>query len=148
MDGAEQKIARLAAQVENLKRINDLLERLLDLQSNAPIYPQKKKPGRPRKWKGRDGYSLLIAVNSIRAEQDCGVSAAISKLRHKSPLRWRLFTNRELQIRFQEARKFWVPMAKRIAELQELGDKLNAMSPPRGDLFSILAAVTKNPGDF
>jgi hypothetical protein len=138
MDRAEAS-ARLAILLQKLER------------REPSAYSPKKKSGRPRVWKGRDGYLLMIAVNSIKAERGKGIADAVRSLRMRSD-RWRPFPARELEIRFQEACKFWVPMAKSIAEVQALADELNAIEsafPPASDVFSLIHGyVTKNRKDF
>jgi hypothetical protein len=95
------------------------------------------KRGRPRKWVGRDGYQLMLAVNSIRVElgqklgRRCTIAHALKVLRtraakYPSLSKWKNYQPDALQARLREARKFWPPQIKRLAKLQAKLDELAA----------------------
>lgn len=68
------------------------------------------KPGAPGQWKGDLGGKLLEDVEAVRKEKgaDISIAAAIGALRQSSPI-WRGYKKRELEVRYQDAKKFWAP---------------------------------------
>jgi hypothetical protein len=101
---------------ERMARLEALCQRVEGLR--APATRNKKKSGRPGIWKGREGYLLLVAVNSIMKEHGKGPADAINRLRKRSN-GWQRIPYRELQSRFQEARTYWTPILKRFDKLRE-----------------------------
>jgi hypothetical protein len=95
---------------------------------------------------------LMLILNSINAERHRGIADAVRILKqralHYPQLKpWIKFANRELEIRYQEASKFWIPMAKSVAELQEISDLLRLHEPRKTQtLWDVF--VTKSPDDF
>jgi hypothetical protein len=87
----------------------------------------KKKRGAPRQWIARQGLEFAWKVESIIFEKQCGVAPAINALlakerqasrrSKKAPPDWTKSTPRQLEVRFQETRKFWLPHLKEIIEL-------------------------------
>jgi hypothetical protein len=114
---------------ERLARFAALLQRLERLSTFEPR--KKKKSGRPGKWRGRDGLLLVVAVDSIMKEHNNGIADAVGRLRARSSW-WRRFGHRELQIRFQEARRYWTPILKRFEELREFEVELTALEAEIG----------------
>jgi lysyl-tRNA synthetase class I len=106
-------------------RWRQVLDRLEHVRT--PVSQPKKKSGRPRKWLGRVGYELLVAVNSICAERRRGFADAIRILRSRSPAKWGSYDQRELQTRFQEARNFWLPYLKNFAEFRAIHGEIAAI---------------------
>jgi hypothetical protein len=84
------------------------------LAAYLKILPQpKKKPGRPLFWIGYQGFSFVREVELILKRRRCtiakAIETAVKKLdNEKHPMAARFKKdNRDLQIRFQEARNFW-----------------------------------------
>ena len=115
---------------ERVARLEALFQRLERLRT--PATRKKKKSGRPGIWKGRKGFLLVIAVNSISQEHGKGIADAIIRLKARSP-RWWSFGHRELQSRFQEARTHWTPILRRFEELREFEIELAAYEAEIGE---------------
>jgi hypothetical protein len=141
---------------ERVARLEALCQRLERLR--APATRKKKKSGRPGIWKGREGFLLVIAVNSIRREHGKGIADAIVRLKARSRW-WRSFGHRELQSRFQEARRYWMPILRRFEELREFEIELAALKADseadkaNDPLYRLMYGdqsrpVTKSPRDF
>jgi hypothetical protein len=99
---------------ERVSRLVALRQRLERLR--LPGTRKKKKSGRPSVWKDHEGFLLILAVNSIRAERKKGVADAIRILQRRTN-RWARYSVRTLEARFQEARKHWTPIVKYHDEL-------------------------------
>ena len=112
---------------ENRRRLANLKQAEAALMKFYASGPRKKqKAGRPSFWKSFDGFFFVQQVERIRKERKCKAAAAI-RAAAKELIRWgeqgkaygmdkagiaraaRLakLTDNELQVRYQEARKYW-----------------------------------------
>jgi hypothetical protein len=83
------------------------------------------KPRRPGRWKGPDGYELVAAVLEYQAEHSCtDIAPAIKLLRARSK-KWRAINQRDLERRFQEARRYWEPWWREHAWLENRLKKIS-----------------------
>jgi hypothetical protein len=85
----------------------------------------EKPTGRPGRWKGPIGAHTVITVEKMRQRGGRTVADALRTLRKQEPWAtwWRGASDRALQIRYQDARRYWKPLFK---ELQEILDEIAA----------------------
>lgn len=70
---------------------------------------RKIKAGRPGKWRGYLGFSLVTAVDDIRKKQKCTIATAIRRIKREKGVypQFSGHSYRDLQKRYQEGRQFW-----------------------------------------
>jgi|SRR6516164_9536868 len=124
---------------------------------------KKKKPGRPGFWKSPEGLFFVLEVDEIVKERGCKIAVAIRRAR-KETIKWsklvqtdrlkRLMiaraarleklTDRQLETRYQEARRYW-------SFLIDPGAHQKEEKTLRRNFDQALAAwraVGRNPYDF
>jgi hypothetical protein len=114
----KQQLTKVNEQLIELERLlaerakfDQDLDRALNWPKDKPVsYDEKtnrpKYARRPPRWIGRDGYELVSGVLAIQAQDKCKVAAAIRKLKKADPKKWP-DKERDLERRFQEAKKYW-----------------------------------------
>jgi len=126
----------------------------------------KKKLGRPAFWKSYDGFSFVRQVEKVLKERKCRIVTAIriakkltiergkrSKARgYTDPAiaraaRLAKLSDEQLQVRYQEARKFWLPMVDPEAYERER-EALERNFEQALAALQEVAALKKNPYDF
>ena len=87
--------------------------------------------GRPAKWKGQDGYDLVILVEGLQKQFKFSIKESIEDLHkvkcppcHQHPVK-------QLVVRYQEAKRHWWPAIKRIREIETELDALDAAAKDR-----------------
>jgi hypothetical protein len=124
----------------------------------------KKKSGRPRFWKGPHGLFFVQEVEKIKKERKCKTVTAIRDARKEITRRSKLAKaygiksdpiiamaailakqkHNELQVRYQEARKFWFFLIDPEAYCREEA----ALHRNFEQAIAALREITRNPYDF
>jgi hypothetical protein len=132
---------KIRAAIEYLQRLRGTIEledaklahlyRLRDAFDAKAIF--KKQTGRAGTWKSPFGAHAVITVEDARQCGGYTVAAALRMLRKQEPwaTAWRDHSDRALQARYNEARKYWQPLFK---ELQEILDEIAASRKRLKDL--------------
>lgn len=109
------------------------------LDEAAARYERPPRRGAPRQWRARFGLEFVWKVEDLRSRRKCSIAEAISVLTAKerarasrtgSPLpAWVEQPKRTLEVRFQEAQKFWRFRLRNMIEVLEKLDEHRARYP-------------------
>jgi hypothetical protein len=140
---------KLANECDRARKEYDQAEmEFRELAARGPQPRALKKSGRPRSWIGRHGFALVGAVTHARFEhlrkhgRFGSVARALRRLTKAEP--WRGFQGkeRELQKRYNEAKRHW----DSDAYWQEFAAKAEAVNQARARYQAAVVAATPMPG--
>jgi len=164
----KRKIAQAEKRIREMNKANSALMKFYAARPRP-----KKKSGRPGFWKSPAGCFFVEEVERIKKERNCKTATAIRAAK-KNIIRWAKLIkdntsialaaklvklpDQELQIRYQEARKYWLFIVDPEADERELEAlKRNfkqalaasqEAAPKKNPYDFGLQAVKKNPYDF
>jgi hypothetical protein len=104
----QQKLAECERELRGLKDLMARIDAFEDDLRKALLKKDWPSPGRPGKWKGAHGYEFVAGILDIQAQEKCSVAEAIRKLKKTDPKRWPE-KPRDLEARFREIKRYWVP---------------------------------------
>jgi hypothetical protein len=124
---------------------------------------KKKKPGRPGFWKSPEGHLFVLEVDRIVKERGCKIAFAI-RIARKKTIEWSKWvqtdrlkglmiaratrlaklTDRQLETRYQEARRYWSFLID--PEAHQKGEE--TLRRNFDQALAAWRAVGRNPYDF
>jgi hypothetical protein len=121
----ENQIGAIERDIQQRKRLKRELDDLI-----SKYWPDKPDY-RPPKWKGQEGYDLVVLVEGVRKQTGWGIKDAIEHLHDIKCPPCDLHPVVQLVVRYQEAKKHWEPAIRRIREIEAEHDALNAKAKER-----------------
>jgi len=121
----EKQIAALEKEMEERNRLRREFNALI-----SKYWPDEPN-GRPRVWKGQDGYDLVLRVEAIQKQTGCSVKDAIKQLHKTNYPPYDQYRVKSLVIRYHEAKKYWWPAIRHLRKIDAENDALNAAAKER-----------------